>query len=112
MKVDVLDGETVIGTGELDKLDPPMGGANGLFTPTAAYNRAHHAADIEGKANEAAANCRLTVRGPQGEIGCVAVLIADFREGLAEIELIVSGISDFETHFGNHPHYRQYYGLG
>jgi hypothetical protein len=35
MKVEVLSEETVIGICELDKLDPPMGGASGPFIPTA-----------------------------------------------------------------------------
>jgi hypothetical protein len=110
MKVEVFAGDTVIGVGELNKLDPPMGGADGPFTPTAHYNPTRHAGEIGGEPNRQH-DTKLTIRGPKGNIECGAVYLADFKDALGEIELIVSGMSDFKSYFGEHPHYKQYYGL-
>jgi hypothetical protein len=111
MKVMILAEAEFIGTSELDRLDPPMGVAVGVFTPTTAYDRSLHAGDIEGKENHLGLGAALSVEGPQGKVECAGVHIADFRGGLGEIEVHVLGISNFEALFGDHPHFRSYHGL-
>jgi hypothetical protein len=107
MKVEILSADEVIGVGELQHLDPPMGVAFGPFAPTTAYKRTLHAALIEGNENNLALSANLTVRGPDGAIECAGVGIQD---AVGEIEVSVFGISDFETYFGDHPDYKGYYG--
>lgn len=111
MKVTILAGDEVIGIGELDRLDPPMGVAVGPFTPMPAYNRSLHAGDIEGKQNHLGLGANLSVEGSQGKIDCVGVHIADYSDHLGEIEVHVLGISNFEVLFGDHPHFRSYHDL-
>ena len=111
MKVEILSGGEVIGVGELDHLDPPMGVAFGPFIPTTAYDRTRHAGIIDGNENDLGLSATLVARGPHGEIECSAVGIQDAQDALGEIEVSVLGISEFETYFGDHPDYKGYYGL-
>jgi hypothetical protein len=112
MRAEILADDKVIGTAELDRLDPPMGVAHGPFTATPAYERAIHAGEVDGQPNEIAADVSLTVRGPQGVLECQGVWIADFQDTLGEIQVSVIGISDYETYFRDYPDYRAYWGLG
>jgi hypothetical protein len=108
---EILADNAVIGTGELNQLDPPMGVAVGPFTPTSFYSPGAHAWQIDGRENDNARKPGLTVRGPCGDIDCIGVSIADFSTDLGEIEVSVLGIAEFERYFADHPHFRSYWGL-
>jgi len=110
MKVEILFEDEVIGTGELNGLDPPMGVAFGPFTPTAAYDPARHAGVIGENDNDLGLGANLTARGPDGMIECAGVGLQDFQESVGEIDVSLLGISEFERYFGDHPAYKEYYG--
>ena len=111
MKVEILFDGDVIGTGELEHLDPPMGVAFGPFHPSAAYAPSAHAGSINGHENDVGLGATFVVRGPNGVIECSAVGIEDAQDELGEIQLHVICIADFESYFGDHPDYKAYYGL-
>jgi len=49
MKVSIYQDQTLIGVGQLDGLDPPMGVAFGPFTPSDRYQRGMHANLVNGE---------------------------------------------------------------
>jgi len=110
MRVEIYSSEKVIGSAELNQLDPPMGVAVGLFTPTSEYVAAIHAGEIDGHENGAAIGA-LSVHSAEGKVGCEGVWIADFQNTLSELQVSVLGIADFATYFADHPDFRKYWGL-
>jgi hypothetical protein len=111
MKVEILSGDEVIGVGELNRLDPPMGVAFGPFHPTPTYKPSIHANVIGGNENDAGFQAVLGARGPRGMIECAAIAIEDFHDAIGEIQVSVMGIVEFKSYFGKHPDYKAYYPL-
>lgn len=96
--VDVLDGETVIGSALLTAVDPSMGVAGGLFTPNANYKSSRHA-----RTETAEGAPDLTVQdSTRTTLKCVGVNLADFSAimGKEGRELHVLGLEDFPDRFG------------
>ena len=89
---EVFFGTTLVGYSRLERGDPPMGVAFGLFIPSNAY-RAIQQQCIENHADQTALN--LTLRTPTHEvIPCASVAILDASPDFGEegIELNVLGI--------------------
>ncbi len=51
VQIEILYDARLIGSADLSKLDPPMGGAVGNLNPGGAYDRVRHATDIEDREN-------------------------------------------------------------
>jgi hypothetical protein len=114
MRVSVLDGSAVVGTAILDRLDPPMGVAWGVFVPSAEYDRERHARMIEGEWVPDLST-RLSVR-PEGQspLSRVRVDIEDYTGLFGEKQLWVyfeSG-TDYDPLFSEYDDYRTYYRTG
>ena len=99
MKVEILSGDDVIGVGELNRLDPPMGVASGPFHPTTGYKPAVHARVIDGNENDPGLVAVLAARGSSGMIESEAISIEDAQGALGEMQVSVMGIAGFEGYF-------------
>jgi len=111
MQVEVLEGETVIGSAVLVHLDPPMGVAFGPFTPSTQYDRNRHANTVDGTYVDDFGKS-LRVRADQGgEIEAAAIAIEDWAESLAMRELTVffADGNDYRALFSDHEEYKAYY---
>lgn len=104
MQVEVYHDGKLIGRGNVDPADPPMGVATGPFEPSPNYQKESHAGEIEGVHNPCGANLPYAVRSSDhGEVPCQSVFIQDYSQGLVEIQVSVLGIPcpDYETFFGD-----------
>lgn len=111
MKVEVLQGEAVIGSAVLLHLDPPMGVALGPFTPSAQYDRARHANTVEGVCVDDLEKS-LCVRADEGgDISTTAIAIDDFADSLGERQLTVwfANGNDYSAVFSEHDEFKAYY---
>lgn len=112
MRVDVFDGPAVIGTAVLDRLDPPMGVAWGIFIPSPEYERERHARIIDGEFVQDFAT-RLDVSpGGQYRIERARIDVEDWTASVGEKQLWVyfeSG-SDYDPIFSEYDDYKAYYG--
>lgn len=112
MMVEILSGGVVIGRADLNRLDPPMGTAEGTFERSTAYDRASHAEYIDGVKNADVQSGRLTVKDLQGsDVECVAAMIEDYDATMAVIQVTVFGIPypAYEGYFGSYDAYKRYY---
>jgi len=116
MRFQIHSGETVIGSSDLDSLDPPMGTASGDFLPSAEYRRvqpvfrlfaeATRKAIVNGVSQDSGALERyhrerdgldLTVRLPGGEVVPTQfVHIEDFSVELGEVGVTIA-VPDSQT---------------
>jgi hypothetical protein len=113
MQVEIyLDGK-LIGRGNLDAGDPPMGVAMGPFEPGPGYERDVHAGEIEGTYNPIGADLPYVVQSiDHGTVDCQSVFIYDYRDGLGERHVAVIGIAypDYETYFAEYLSFKAYRG--
>jgi len=112
MNFQIYSGAVLIGSCDLDSLDPPMGIASGDFHPSAEYHRVHPVFRlyIEATVNGAISNSEkleryyqerddldLTVRLPGGEVVPMqCVHIEDFLEELGEVGVTIA-VPDSQT---------------
>lgn len=110
MRVDVFDDLTIIGTAVLDRLDPPMGVASGIFTPSSEYQRGRHARMIDGALSQDF-TARLNARADgRGQVERVRIEIEDWSEIAGEIQLwayFESGL-DYDPIFSEYDDYKAY----
>ncbi len=112
MLVKILEGDIVIGAGELTDLDPPMGVAQGNFLAADGYEKTLHANVIDGDyIADRTPGLRLN-SAEFGEVECGVISIQDFTETLGECQVIVIGIPypQYETYFGANPQFAAYFG--
>ncbi|UWM73671.1 hypothetical protein N1937_13090 [Rhizobium sp. WSM4643] len=113
MKVEILHKGIVIGHGNLEAADPPMGVAAGLFEATPDYDPRLHPYVIDGDDNEFDKEAPLSARSAEfGMIQCAGVCIEDFHKTMEEIQVVFLGIAypDYGTVFASSPAYKAYYG--
>ena len=112
MRFQIHGGETLIGSSDLDSLDPPMGIASGDFLPSAEYHRVQPVfrlyveASVNGVSQDWGALERydrerdgldLTVRLPGGEVVPTQfVYIEDFSVELGEVGVTIA-VPDSQT---------------
>ena len=112
MQVEIFRDGKLIGRGNLDAADPPMGVATGPFEPTPDYECEVHAGEIEGTHNPVGANLQYVVKSAEhGIIECQAVFIQDYADALEERLVSLLGITrpSYETLFGEYPAYKDYW---
>ena len=99
MWVEVFYGRDLIGRARLDHLDPPMGVAFGVFTPTISYNQEAHAGPDRG----------LIVKTVQGEqIECEGAAI-ESAPGHLGLEVLGIPYPIYSQYFAAHPDYEAYW---
>ncbi len=111
MRVTISNGSSIIGTGVLEYLDPPMGVAFGQFSPTSEYHRDRHANTIEGVYIGDVAQS-FSVRSDKSEAIRCTVAIEYWSESLGEQQLTVwfQDSTDFKNLFSAHNDFNAYYG--
>lgn len=110
MRVEILEGETVIGSAILVHLDPPMGVASGPFTPSAQYDRIRHANTVNGAYIDDFGKS-LRVRADKGGELDASIAIEDWAEalGLRELTIFFADGNDYRALFSDHEEYKDYY---
>ena len=117
MRFQIFSGDTIIGSSDLDRLDPPMGIASGDFLPSENYHMVQPVFQLyaEATVNQASQelglfeqyyrerdNLSLTIRLASGEIVPVQVVhIQDFSVEFGEMEVTIATIPDTPT-FGQY----------
>ncbi len=105
LEVEILAGETVIGTSQITAWDWGMAVAGGDFTPTENYEAERHASELEGEARLPEA--RLLVRTRGGErVTCELVQVTDWSKSVGDHgrEVALYGL-ELADHFGGPPAY-------
>lgn len=113
MKVVISHENMTIGHASLDPTDPPMGVAEGLFVPSARYDRNRHANVIDGIDNDSLDAMAVSASSSELDpIECSGIIIEDYDESLQEIRVSVIGMShaDYAAAFGSHPAFKAYWG--
>jgi hypothetical protein len=112
VKVDLFAEGLLIGSAELDKLDPPMGCALGDFSPSEHYDPLQHAIFRDGEHAASEDLVPISVALTDGrQIVCLGVTIFDGRPYLDELEADVIGmeLDAYRDLFSAHPHYISHY---
>lgn len=111
MHVSVLDGSTTIGTANFDHLDPPMGVAWGVFTPSAQYSRDKHAGCIEGNYVEGFDRELVVHAEGYGLIERVRIVVEDSTQLFGEVHLSAyfADGRDYEAFFSEHDDFKAYW---
>lgn len=113
MLVEVFSDDVLIGTCNLDRLDPPMGVAVGDLAITKSYDKNLHAYLIDEDSSKNRGGSLRLQSAENDRINYGEISIHDVSTSLGEIELTVFGIPypEFETYFSEHPHHRSYFRL-
>lgn len=112
MRVEILCRDVVIGHAELDRLDPPMGVAEGSFVPSRHYDPRLHAYMIDCEENDLTGQEPLAAHSQTwGVIECLGTHVEDFNASLKEMNVSIVGIpsAQYSDMFASHPHYKAYY---
>lgn len=100
--VDIVAGDTVIGSAELHPSDRSMGVAFAIFRPGPAYAIRSHARASEDR-ELVEGPVALSARTSAGvRLKCAGIDLVDFAETLGDEgrEIHILGLEDFQTHFG------------
>lgn len=110
MEAVILKGDTVLGTGIVQHLDPPMGVAFGPFTPSSRYSAYLHANTIDGEyLGDKAADFVAIVDGAPVQAATIA--LEDYSRALGEHHFTIwfrEG-KEYDHLFQNHPAFKAYY---
>jgi hypothetical protein len=111
MKLKILAGSTLIGNAEVFALDPPMCVAMAHFEPVEGYDATMHANVIDGD-YVGDRSPLLRVEMPNGStMKSEAISIQDYPTlGEREVDLIGIYEPSFDWLFGDHPHFKSYWG--
>jgi hypothetical protein len=110
MEATILKGDTVLGTGIVEHLDPPMGVAFGPFTPTGRYSAYLHANTIDGEyLGDKATDFVAIVDGAR--IQSASISLEDWSKTLGEHYFTIwfREEKEYEPLFRDHSDFKAYY---
>ncbi|SEJ67760.1 hypothetical protein SAMN05428950_102517 [Sphingomonas sp. OV641] len=110
MEATILKGDTVLGTGVIQHLDPPMGVAFGPFTPSRRYSAYLHANTMDGEyLGDKATDFNALVDG--APVQAAAIAIEDWSKSLGEFHFTIwfrEG-KEYDPLFRDHADFKAYY---
>ena len=111
MQLRVFEGKTLVGDAHVYALDPPMCVAIAKFEPAAGYDLNRHANVIDGDyVGDRSKLLRLEMSDGT-EMKSAAISIQDFPTiSEREIHIIEIFEPSFDMVFGEHPHFKDYWG--
>jgi len=108
MRFQVLIGDMVVGTSDLEYGDPPMGVAHGSLLPNSAYREFQHLTDEDGFVRTQSEIRIRSVDGQQFLEPSEGAFIQDFSTDMTkpEVEVSILGLHRYEDWFPEH--YKKY----